>query len=93
MKKSETYTIIENWMSNWEKSLLNWSKFVRMKEPIFLFEEKSIKKLLGDSIAAIRLDDHAILVDMLKIQEWNLLDYSEEILTKQYQNPSSEVYF
>jgi hypothetical protein len=73
--------IKENWYSDWKASLHLWSDFIQLKEPIFYVNSKEAEKFLGDGIAAIRLDDHTVMINLVKLKSLNLETFSLELLS------------
>jgi len=75
-------TLVEKWKASWKIALENWSKFTKLREPIFLRNTKE-KKTLGidpQLFAMIRLTDHSIFIDLKKIEALGLENYPLEIL-------------
>jgi len=69
------------WASGWEDSLALWSKFTRLKNPVFCFNENDEKhEGLTGSFAMIRLNDHSVVISLRMIKEYKLDDYAMEIL-------------
>jgi hypothetical protein len=71
-----------SWRSKWEEALSKWSRFTRLKDPVFCFEKKDEEKEgLADSFAMIRLDDHSVVISLRIIVEYHLEEFAVEILS------------
>jgi len=74
-------TLQEGWSEAWEESLKLWSGYVKLGAPRFCrTEEDERREGLTGSFAMIRLADHAVVVSLRQIQDYNLEDYAKEVL-------------
>jgi hypothetical protein len=71
----------EAWMREWPAALGAWSRFVKLSPPRFLDipEALSLEGMSG-SFAAIRLHDHAIMIDTALACSMHLEEFGREIL-------------
>jgi hypothetical protein len=71
----------ETWMREWPAALAAWSRFVKLSPPRFLSTPRELEREgMGGSFAAIRLHDHAIMIDVAYAQRDNLQAFGREIL-------------
>src|SRR6476469_6524191 len=71
----------QTWHARFPAALALWSKFTRLREPLWcLSTEEAAKEGLTESFAMIRLTDHSIVINLKEIAEKNLQDYAVEIL-------------
>jgi hypothetical protein len=69
------------WLSQWPAALEAWSRFVKLSEPRWLLNAQDLKREgMSGSFAAIRLFDHAVLIDLPLVLEQNLEGFGREIL-------------
>ncbi|WMJ74384.1 hypothetical protein RCC89_14595 [Cytophagaceae bacterium ABcell3] len=73
--------ILLKWKEDWPIAKLNWSPYVKLREPVWCLssEEASYEGLTG-SFAMIRLSDHRIVIDLEKIHKEGIVDFSVEVL-------------
>ncbi|MEE9910297.1 MAG: VWA domain-containing protein [Deltaproteobacteria bacterium] len=70
------------WVSSWPSALAKWSKFTRLRSPILCLTDKEAKKEgLESSFAMIRLQDQAVVINLLEVMKLGLTDYACEILS------------
>jgi len=68
-------SIKEKWLKIWPDALKIWSKFIILRDPIFLVTAKDINKYgLTDITAAVSMADLGVSVNLLKIIELGLMD-------------------
>ncbi len=72
---------LQKWKASWAKAKLVWSPFLRLQEPIWCTTSKAAaQEGLTGSFAMIRLTDHRIVIDLEKVVDENVIDFSVEIL-------------
>ncbi len=73
--------LLENWRAHFPDALALWSKFTRLREPIWCTsDDDAARQGLTESFAMIRLNDHSIVINLKEIAQKNLEDYALEIL-------------
>jgi hypothetical protein len=74
-------TIQKKWQARWPEALALWSKFTKLREPRWCFDEKeeAAENLTG-SFAMIRLTDHAVVLSLAQIKANKLQDFPLEIM-------------
>ena len=71
----------EKWEEAWPEALSVWSHYTRLSQPRWLTNQKEEQADgLTGSFAAIRINDHRVLISLRQIQELGLEDYALEIL-------------
>lgn len=71
----------EHWLAQWPAALACWSRFTKLKEPVWCFTDEDAKREgLTQSFAMIRLDDHTVVVNLKQIQESKVEAFAIEIL-------------
>ncbi|MBI3652747.1 MAG: VWA domain-containing protein [Acidobacteria bacterium] len=74
-------TIQKKWQARWPDAIALWSKFTKLREPRWCFNEKDEKaEDLSGSFAMIRLTDHAVVVSISQIKAHKLEDFALEIM-------------
>ena len=69
------------WLSQWPLALASWSAYTQMREPLFFETEKEAAPYgMAGTIAAIRLQDQTIMVNLPHIKMLHLEDSGLEIL-------------
>jgi hypothetical protein len=69
------------WQTAWPDALAVWSPYTRLSEPNWCFTAAQEKEDgLHESFAAIRLNDHRILISLRQVEKYDLGDYGLEIL-------------
>lgn len=69
------------WQQTWPKALRLWSRFTRLSEPLWCASnEEANAEGLSSSFAMIRLNDHAVVINLAEIGQRGLGDYALEIL-------------
>lgn len=69
------------WMAEWPAALAAWSRFVKLQEPRFLDSPRALaREGMSGSFAAIRLLDHAIMIDVAEARRQHLEPFGREIL-------------
>ena len=78
---SSLSTLRDTWAARWPAALALWSKFTKLREPVWCTTpaEERAEHLTG-SFAMIRLDDHAVVISLRQVHEQKLDDYALEIL-------------
>jgi hypothetical protein len=73
--------IRDAWAAQWPQALALWSKFTKLREPVWCFTAKraAAEGLVG-SFAMIRFNDQRIVLDLEEIVEKGLEDYALEIM-------------
>lgn len=81
MKASVLEPIAEAWREAWPKALEIWSPYTRLSEPQLLLtpEQEKTAGLTG-SFAAIRINDHQVMISLQQVAFHGLQDYGLEIL-------------
>jgi hypothetical protein len=73
--------IRDSWMSRWPDALALWSKFTKLREPKFCFDEKEEKSEgLTSSFAMIRLIDTSVVLSLPQIAANKLENFPLEIM-------------
>src|SRR5215470_16938159 len=76
-----TEDLLERWRKEWPRALEAWSAYTMLREPRFF---DSDKEAAGDGmageIAAIRLSDHAVMVNVAEVRAAGLEDDALAIL-------------
>lgn len=68
-------------MREWPAALAAWSRFVKLSPPRFLETPQELQRQgMSGSFAAIRLHDHAIMIDVAYAQREKLEPFGREIL-------------
>lgn len=71
----------DQWLAQWPAALAAWSRFTRLSEPRWCFTEKEAQaEGLTQSFAMIRLDDHAVVVNLALVAKLKLAAFAPEIL-------------
>lgn len=74
--------IKESWANHWNDALALWSKFTKLSEPRWCFNDKEAKKEgLGESFAMIRFDDQAVVINLAEIEKQKLENFALEIMS------------
>jgi hypothetical protein len=74
-------TIQKKWQARWPEALALWSKFTKLREPRWCFDDKEeAAENLTDSVAMIRLTDHALVISLAQIQAHKLQDFPLEVM-------------
>ena len=69
------------WLAQWPAALACWSRFTKLSEPRWCFTaEDAQREGLTQSFAMIRLDDHAVVVNLRLAAELNVQAFALEIL-------------
>jgi len=69
------------WQQIWPKALRIWSRFTRLSEPIWCgSDEAAAAEGLTESVAMIRLNDHAVVINLADIARRGMGDFALEIL-------------
>lgn len=77
LKKNESDIILAQWQTNWRQALSLWSKYTKLREPIFCDTDSiALKEGLTDSFAMIRLRDQTVVINFAAIRENDLVDLS-----------------
>lgn len=73
--------IRDDWMARWADALALWSKFTKLREPKFCFNEKEEKaEGLTNSFAMIRLNDTSVVLSLPQIAANKLEKFPLEIM-------------
>lgn len=74
-------SVRELWRARFPDALALWSKFTRLREPLWcLSDDDAAREGLTESFAMIRLNDHSIVINLKEIARMNLQPYALEIL-------------
>jgi hypothetical protein len=72
---------MEGWRSRWPEAIDLWSKFTKLREPRWCFdEEEAAAENLSGSFAMIRLTDHAVVISIAQIAASKLENFPVEIM-------------
>lgn len=81
MSVANTDTIAIAWQAQWENALAVWSRYTRLRPPLFCHDDIEARKQgLTDSFAMIRFHDQTIVINLPDIVRRGLNDYALEIL-------------
>ncbi len=70
------------WQASWEDSLNIWSRYTRLREPCWCFDDQTAREQeLSEGFAMIRLVDQAIIINLREVQAQGLAEYPLEILS------------
>jgi hypothetical protein len=73
--------IQEQWKARWQDALALWSKFTKLREPRWCFDEaEEAEESLSGSFAMIRLTDHAVVISIAQIAANKLQNFPVEIM-------------
>lgn len=71
----------DRWLAQWPAALACWSRFTKLSEPRWCFVDEDAKREgLTRSFAMIRLDDHAVVVNLKLVHELKVEQFPLEIL-------------
>lgn len=77
----EYLEIQEQWKTRWPEAIALWSKFTKLREPRWCFdEEEETTEGLTGSFAMIRLTDHAVVISISQIAAHKLQNFPVEIM-------------
>jgi hypothetical protein len=77
----ELLEIKEQWKARWPEAIALWSKFTKLREPRWCFDNKEEKaENLTGSFAMIRLTDHAVVISLPQIKANKLQKFPLEIM-------------
>src|SRR5512147_1649287 len=78
---SDLTNLRDDWLKHWPQALAIWSKFTKLHEPTWCFNEAEAKREgLTQSFAMIRLDDQSVVIGLHLIDRQDLKQYALEIL-------------
>jgi hypothetical protein len=73
--------IQEQWKARWPDAIALWSKFTKLREPRWCFDEdEEAAENLSGSFAMIRLIDHAVVISISQIAANKLQNFPVEIM-------------
>jgi hypothetical protein len=73
--------LLARWRAEWPGALEAWSAYTLLREPRFLESQDDARKDgMAGEIAAIRLRDHAVMVNTMTVREYGLEDDARAIL-------------
>lgn len=76
-----TGTLLDSWLAAWPGALERWSRFTQLRDPVYFSSDKEAKPLgMAGEIAAIRLIDQLIMVNLHQVAERGLQDQALAIL-------------
>jgi hypothetical protein len=71
----------DEWLAQWPAALSCWSRFTRLSEPRWCYSDADAQREgLTQSFAMIRLDDHAVVVNLALVRQSRLEAFALEIL-------------
>ena len=69
------------WVARWPEALALWSRFTKLREPRWCFtKEEAAKEQLTTSFAMIRLDDHAVVINLADVEDNHLQEFPLEVM-------------
>jgi len=79
---SEKLKIIkDNWLKIWPEALRIWSKYIKLREPIFILNNKEVVKYgLTNIPAAVSMADLGVNVNLIVVEKLKLEDFALMIL-------------
>jgi hypothetical protein len=78
---SDLTRLRDQWMTQWPAALACWSKFTKLREPVWCLTDAEAKREgLTQSFAMIRLDDHAVVINLKQATQLNVETFALEIL-------------
>ncbi len=81
LNDQEMAALKQRWLDAWPQALAIWSKYTQLKQPIMFTEfGETGKHDMSPQLAAIRLLDQTVMVNLLQIVRLGLNDYALEIL-------------
>lgn len=81
INKQEKAELQQHWQEAWPKALSVWSRYTRLRDPLFCINSvDAAKQGLTQSFAMIRLRDQSIVIDFEAVDRYQLHDYAVEIL-------------
>lgn len=81
MSNQSLLALQEMWHLRFPDALALWSKFTRLREPVWCMDDaQAAREGLTQSFAMIRLDDQTIVINLKLIQETHLEKFALEIL-------------
>jgi hypothetical protein len=80
-KKASHEQVLNNWQETWPRALSIWSRFTRLRDPLWCVDEsEAVRQGLVESFAMIRLADQAVVINLEQILLNHVEDYALEIL-------------
>ncbi len=77
----DLHDLCDQWLARWPHALAIWSKFTKLRDPLFCFSPEDAKREgLTSSFAMIRLDDQSVVISLHLIKEQKLEKFALEIL-------------
>src|SRR4051812_46927575 len=74
-------TVTAQWSEAWPAALEAWSKFTRLRAPVFCqTKAEAEREGLTGSFAMIRLQDQAIVVSIPEVLRCNVQEFAREVL-------------
>ena len=71
----------EQWAAHWPAALAIWSKFTKLRDPVWCFDAQDAKREgLTGSFAMIRLDDQSVVIGLHLVEQQKLDQFALEIL-------------
>ncbi|MHA1386175.1 MAG: VWA domain-containing protein, partial [Candidatus Helarchaeota archaeon] len=79
---SEKLKIIkDNWLKIWPEALRIWSKYIKLREPIFILNNKEVVKYgLTNIPATVSMADLGVNVNLIVVEKLKLEDFALMIL-------------
>ena len=69
------------WQEQWPQALALWSRFTKLSPPLWLSSKTALKREgMSGSFAAIRLFDHAVMIDVQLVEQLELGEFGLEVL-------------
>ncbi|MEK7468522.1 MAG: VWA domain-containing protein [Planctomycetota bacterium] len=70
-------TLADQWRAHWGEALAAWSPYTVLREPIYFESHRAAAKSgMANEIAAIRLIDQVVMVNLETVRDDNLLDFA-----------------
>jgi hypothetical protein len=77
----KSQALVDRWLASWPEALASWSSYTLLREPVFFEGDREAQALgMAGQIAAIRLHDHSIMINLQQIKKLKIEDFAVEIL-------------
>jgi len=78
---AKSQDLLAQWRETWPRALEAWSSYTLLREPRFLdSNEEAAKEAMAGEIAAIRIRDHSVMVNVAEVKARGLEDHALAIL-------------
>ena len=73
--------LLQTWEATWPEALRCWSAYTQLREPLYFIEDKdAAPQQMSGQLAAIRLSDHVVMVNLGHLSALGLQDCALQIL-------------